>query len=42
MVFFTREIGEKVPKNDIGQLDQGAILDKSNSTLSILTSDFFY
>ncbi len=36
MVFFTKEIGQKGPKNDIGQLDQGAILDKSISTLSIL------
>jgi len=41
MVFFTREIGQKRPKNDIGHLDQGAILDKSISTLCILISDFF-
>jgi len=38
MVFFTREIGQKGPKNDIGQLDQGAILDKLILTLSILTN----
>jgi hypothetical protein len=35
MVFFTKVIGQKGPKTDIGQLDQGAILDKSISTLSI-------
>jgi hypothetical protein len=35
MVFFTKVIGQKGPKNDIGQLDQGVILDKSISTLSI-------
>jgi hypothetical protein len=38
MVFFTREIGSKGPKSGIGQLDQGAILDKSILTLSILTN----
>jgi hypothetical protein len=38
MVFFTWEIGQKGPKNDIGQLDQGAILDKSILILSILTN----
>jgi hypothetical protein len=41
MVFFIKVIGKKGPKNDIGQLDQGAILDKSISTLSILINDFF-
>jgi len=39
--FLTREIGQKGPKSDIGQLDQSAILDKLISTLSILTSDLF-
>jgi hypothetical protein len=38
MVFFTREIGWKGPKNDIGQLDQGSILEKSILILSILTN----
>jgi hypothetical protein len=42
MVFFTKEIGQKGPKNDIGQLDEGAILDKLISTLSTLTIDLFY
>jgi hypothetical protein len=41
MVFFTREIGQKRSKIDIGQLDQGAILDKINLKMSILTSGFF-
>jgi hypothetical protein len=41
MVFFIKVIGQKEPKYDIGQLDQGAILDKSISTLSILINDFF-
>jgi hypothetical protein len=41
-VFFIREIGKKGPKNDIGQLDLGAILVKSILMLSILTSDLFY
>jgi hypothetical protein len=41
MVFFTREIGQKGPKSDIGQLDQGAILDKLISTMSILTNGLF-
>jgi len=41
MVFFIKVIGQKGPKNDIGQLDQGAILDKSISTLSILINDLF-
>jgi hypothetical protein len=34
-------MGQKGPKSDIGQLDEGAILDKSISTMSILTSDLF-
>jgi hypothetical protein len=38
MVFFTREIGQKGPKSDIDRLDQGAILDKSISIMSILAS----
>jgi len=38
MVFFTSKIGKKRPKNDIGQLDQSAILDKLISTMSILTN----
>jgi len=42
MVFFTRGIGQKGPKNDIGQFDQGVIIDKSISTLFILTNDFFH
>jgi hypothetical protein len=42
MVFFTREIGQKKPKNDIGRLNQGAILDKPISTMSILTNGLFY
>jgi len=42
MVFFTREIGRKGPKGDIGRLDQGAILDKVISTMSILTNGLFY
>ncbi len=41
MVFFTREIGQKGPKSDIDQLDQGAILDKLILTMSILTSGLF-
>jgi hypothetical protein len=41
MVFFTSKIGQKGPKNDVGQLDQDAILDKLILTLSILTSDYF-
>jgi hypothetical protein len=41
MVFFTREIGQKGPKNDIGKFDQGVFIDKSISTLFILTNDFF-
>jgi len=41
MVFFIKVIGQKWPKNDIGQFDQGAILDKSISTLSILINDLF-
>jgi hypothetical protein len=41
MVFFTREIGQKGPKGDIDQLDQGAILDKLILTMSILTSGLF-
>jgi len=41
MVFFTNRIGQKGPKNDIGQLDEGAILDKLISTLSTLTNDLF-
>jgi hypothetical protein len=41
MVFFIREIGKKGPKNDIGQLNQGVILDKLILTLSILTNGFF-
>jgi len=40
-VFFTREIGQKGPKNDIGQFDQGVIIDKLILTLFILTNDFF-
>jgi hypothetical protein len=40
MVFFTKVIGQKGPKNDIGQFDEGAILEKSISTLSILINDF--
>jgi hypothetical protein len=42
MVFFIREIGKKWPKSDICRLDQGAILDKSLSTMSILTNGLFY
>jgi hypothetical protein len=38
MVFFTREIGPKKPKIDTGWFDQGAILDKSIFTMSIVTS----
>jgi hypothetical protein len=38
MVFLTREIGQKGPKSGIGQLDQGAIVDKLILTLSISTS----
>jgi hypothetical protein len=34
-------MGQKGPKSDISQLDEGAILDKSISTMSILTSDLF-
>ncbi len=41
MVFFINKIGQKGPENDIGQLDEGAILDKLISALSTLTSDFF-
>jgi hypothetical protein len=40
MVFLTREIGQQGPKSGTNQLDQGAILDKSISTLSILISGF--
>jgi hypothetical protein len=36
MVFLTREIGQKGPKNGISPLNQGAILDKSIVTMSIL------
>jgi len=42
MVFFTKEIGKKKLKSDIGQLDQSAILDKLILTTSILTSGLFY
>jgi hypothetical protein len=42
IVFFTREISQKGPKNDIGQLNQGVILDNSNLTLFIFTNDFFF
>jgi hypothetical protein len=42
MVLFITVIGKKRPKNDIGQLDQGAILDKPISTPSILINDLFY
>jgi hypothetical protein len=41
MVFLIREIGQKGPESDIGQLDQGAILDKMILTMSILTNGFF-
>jgi hypothetical protein len=41
MIFFTKEIDKKGPKNDTGRLDQGAILDKSILAMSILTNDFF-
>jgi hypothetical protein len=40
MVFFTKEIGQKGPKSGSGGLDQDVILDKSISTLFILTSGF--
>jgi hypothetical protein len=39
MVIFTKEIAQKGPTSDISQLDQGAILDKLISTMSILTND---
>jgi hypothetical protein len=42
MVFFIREIGHKGPKSGNGQLDQGAILDKSILSVFVLTSDVFY
>jgi hypothetical protein len=42
MVFLTREIGQKGPKNNTGWFDQGAILDKSISTMSILINGLFY
>jgi len=38
MVFFTREIGQKGPKNGTSRLNQGAILDKSIVTMFILIS----
>jgi hypothetical protein len=41
MVIFTREIRQKGPKSDTSQLDQGATLDKSISTMSILTNGLF-
>jgi hypothetical protein len=41
MIFFIREINQKGPKSETSQLDQGAILDKSISTLSIFTSGLF-
>jgi hypothetical protein len=41
MVLFTREIDSKGPKNGIGQLDQGAILDKLILTMFILTNGLF-
>jgi hypothetical protein len=42
MVFFTREIGQNGPNNDIGRFDQGAILDKLISTMFTLTIGLFY
>jgi hypothetical protein len=41
MIFFTMEIGQKGPKSDIGQLDQGAILDKLILIMFILTNGLF-
>jgi hypothetical protein len=41
MVFFTKEIGQKGPKNGTSQLNQGAILDKSILIMSILISGLF-
>jgi hypothetical protein len=38
MVFFTGEIGKKGPKNGTGPLNQGAVLDKSILTMSILAN----
>jgi hypothetical protein len=35
------EIDQKGPKSDTSRLDQGAILDKSISTMSILTNGLF-